>query len=305
MMTTSKATPKYPHLNAQARQQADLSDAERIGIIRAGGWLALEHANATLRRFEDLLDWPRVPRMPCYLLVGPSYSGKTSILEQFVERHPPDLDPVREVTSYPVVMIDAPPRPDLSDFYSRILDALMSPYKPTSPAHAKYSQIKHLFEQLNVKVLIIDEIQHLIAGSLNRQREFRNAIKSLGNETKVSIVASGIEDAYNAFNADPQMSSRFVPIEMPVWPLSRQLAGLMSELEQRMPLRKLSGLYEPELMTALHARSESMLGDICDLVKEAGVDAIRSGAERITSDRLKHLDWIPPSRRKHFRRHTS
>lgn len=118
-------------------------------------------------------------------------------------------------------------------------------------------------------------------------------------------MASGIEDAYNAFNADPQMSSRFVPIEMPIWPLSRQLAGLMSELEKRMPLRKLSGLYEPELMTALHARSESMLGDICDLVKEAGVDAIRSGTECITIERLKRLDWVPPSKRKHFRRRTS
>jgi hypothetical protein len=28
--------------------------------------------------------------------------------------------------------------------------------------------------------------------------DFRNALKSLGNETKVVIVAAGIEDAYNA-----------------------------------------------------------------------------------------------------------
>lgn len=304
-MTTPKATLKYPHLNALARKQADLPDDERIRIIRAGGWLPLEHADATLKKLEELLDWPQVTRMPCYLLVGPSYSGKTSILEHFVRRHPPDLDPVQEVTRYPVVMIDAPPKPDLSDFYSRILDALMTAYKPTAPVHAKYSQVKHLFGQLGVKVLVIDEIHHLIAGSLNRQREFRNALKSLSNEAKISIVASGIEDAYNAFNADPQMSSRFVPIEMPTWPLSRQLAGLMSELEQRTPLRKLSGLYEPELMTVLHARSESMLGDICDLVKEASVDAIRSGTECIIIERLKRLDWVPPSKRKHYRRSLS
>ncbi len=150
----------------------------------------LEHADATLKKLEELLDWPQVTRMPCYLLVGPSYSGKTSILEHFVRRHPPDLDPLQEVTRYPVVMIDAPPKPDLSDFYSRILDALMTAYKPTAPVHAKYSQVKHLFGQLGVKVLVIDEIHHLIAGSLNRQREFRNALKSLSNEAKISIVAA-------------------------------------------------------------------------------------------------------------------
>lgn len=293
---------KYPHLNALGRQQAELPDDDRVRIIRAGGWLPLEHAETTLAKLKELLEWPQVTRMPCYLLVGASYSGKTSILEHFVRRHPPDLDPVQEVTSYPVVMIDAPPKPDLSDFYSRILDALMTAYKPTAPVHAKYSQVKHLFEQLSVKVLVVDEIHHLIAGSLNRQREFRNALKSLSNEAKISIVASGIEDAYTAFNADPQMSSRFVPIELPTWPLSLRLAGLMSELEQRTPLRKLSGLYEPELMTALHARSESMLGDICDLVKEASVDAIRSGTECVTIERLKRLDWVPPSKRKHYRR---
>ena len=132
------------------------------------------------------------------------------------------------------------------------------------------------------RVLIVDEIHHLIAGSLNRQREFRNALKSLGNETKVSIVASGIEEAYNAFNADAQMSSRFMPIEMPRWSAGAELGELLMTLEQRTPLREPSDLHMPGLMMAVLARSESMLGDICDLVKAAAVDAIRSGAESIT-----------------------
>ena len=295
---------RYRHLNPTAAQQADLSGEERVRIVRAGGWLSLPHAETALRKFDELLTWPDVTRMPCYLLVGPSYSGKTSILERFVARHPPDLDPTQEVTGARVVLVDAPPRPALSDFYSRGLDALMTRYKPTAPAHEKYSQIKRLFGHMGVRVLVIDEIHHLIAGSQNRQREFRNALKSLGNEAKVSIVASGIEDAYNAFNSDPQMSSRFVPIEMPLWPLAPELGALMSTLERRMPLRKASGLYEPELMTAIHARSESTLGDICDLVNAAAVDAIRSGSECITMTLLGKLDWVPPSKRKAYRRRT-
>ncbi|WP_250909017.1 TniB family NTP-binding protein, partial [Escherichia coli] len=80
--------------------------------------------------------------MPSYLIVGPSYSGKTSILERFRDQHLPDLDPEQEVTRCPVVMVDAPPKPDLSDFYSRIMDSLMAPYKPTAPVYEKYSQVK-------------------------------------------------------------------------------------------------------------------------------------------------------------------
>ncbi|MFV8529936.1 TniB family NTP-binding protein, partial [Ralstonia pseudosolanacearum] len=249
----------------------------------------------------DLLDYPKVTRMPSYLIVGPSYSGKTSILEKFRNDHAPDMDPEEQVTRCPVVMIDAPPKPDISDFYSRIMDSLMAPYKPTAPTYEKYSQVKRLFGVLDVRILIIDEIHHLIAGGSTKQREFRNALKSLSNEAKVSIVASGIEEAYNAFNADPQMSSRFVPIEMPSWTPGKQLGTLLMTLERRTPLRKPSGLHRPEMMLAIYERSESTLGDIFDLVKTAAIDAIRSGDEAITEKQLAELDWVPPSKRRTYR----
>ena len=73
-------------------------------------------------------------------------------------------------------------------------------------------------------------------------------------------------------------------------------------LERRSPLHKPSRLHAPDLMLAIHARSESMLGDICDLVKEAAVAAIRSGEECITVDRIARLEWVPPSKRKMYRR---
>lgn len=240
--------------------------------------------------------------MPSYLLVGSSYSGKTSILERFLQKHPPDQDPASEVAQCPVVMVDAPPKPDLSDFYSSILDALFVTYRATSSALQKRSQVKLLFRQLGVRVLVIDEIHHLIAGSLGKQREFRNALKSLSNETKVCLVASGIEEAYNAFNADPQLSSRFQPIEMPRWSPGTSLGELLLTLEYRTPLRKPSYLHDPDMMLIIHGKSEGTLGDICDLVKEAAVAAIRSGTEIITSTDIATLDWVPPSKRKMYRR---
>ena len=132
---------------------------------------------------EDLLEYPRITRMPNMLLVAPSFNGKSSILERFLATPPPELDPEREVTICPVVMIESPPNPDVSAFYTRILDALMAPYKPSASSQEKNSQIKVLFKQLSVKILIVDEIHHLIAGSLNRQKDFRNALKSLAFNT--------------------------------------------------------------------------------------------------------------------------
>lgn len=236
------------------------------------------------------------------LLVAPSFNGKTSILERFLSLHQPDLDPAGEVTICPVVMVESPPNPDISSFYSRILDALMAPYKTTASAQEKNSQIKLLFKTMDVKMLIVDEIHHLIAGSLNKQKDFRNALKSLGNETKVVIVAAGIEDAYNAFNTDPQMSSRFMPEELPLWRADQQFGSLLATLELRTPLRKPSNLKDPAKMLEMHTRSEGTLGDMCDLFKELAVDAIRSQAEEITLDRIRTLQWVPPSKRKQHKR---
>jgi hypothetical protein len=292
----------YPHLNEAAIALLERSDEERIFAIREGSWLPYKDTKRILARMEELLDYPRITRMPCMLLVAPSFNGKTSILERFLSLHPPDTDPEGEVTICPVVMVEAPPAPDISDFYTRILDVLMAPYKPTASVTEKYSQIKRLFRQMGVRMLIVDEIHHLIAGSLNRQKMFRNALKSLGNETKVCIVAAGIEDAYNAFNTDPQMSSRFTPEELPAWKANNEFGSLLATLELRAPLKQLSNLKEPAMMLAIHTRSEGTLGDMCDLVKELAVDAIRSKAERITLDRVNSLAWVPPSKRKQYKR---
>ncbi len=288
----------YPHLNDAAMALIDASNAIRINSIQSGTWLGYQRAKEILARMEYLLEYPRITRMPNILLVAPSFNGKTSILERFMKLHPVDLDATAEVTTCPVLMVESPSSPDVSAFYSRILDALMVSYKPTAPPQEKNSQIKVLFRQMGVKMLIIDEIQHLIAGSMNKQRDFRNALKSLGNETKIVIVAAGIEDAYNAFNTDPQMSSRFTPEVLPLWKADELFGALLATLEKRTPLKKPSNLKSTEKMQAIHDRSEGTLGDMCDLFKELAIDAIRTGAEEITLKQINTLGWSPPSKRK-------
>ena len=300
MTTTIEDSLK--HLDEKAQQKLLLTDEERIRSIRVGTWVGIEHVKEVLDRLEDILQTPEVTRPPCMLVVGPAFSGKTSIAEHFVATHPPDLSPDNETTVAPVVMIDAPPKPDLSDFYSRILDRLMAPYKPTASSHEKYAQVKRLFRELGVRMLIVDEIHHLIAGSLNRQREFRNAIKSLSNETKVSLVVLGIEEARTAIYSDEQFSSRFIPYELPMWSNNKEFLKLLRTIERRTPLRKPSNLGSPDMANIIYAKSESNLGDIFDLLKEASVVAIRNGSECITRELLDTMKWVPPSKRKLFRR---
>ena len=135
-------SPSYSHLNDAASALIDAPNAARIKAIQSGSWLAYARAKEILTRLEELLEYPRITRMPNMLLVAPSFNGKTSILERFMERHPVNLDATADVTICPVVMVESPPKPDASAFYTRILDALFAVYKPTSSEQEKNTQVK-------------------------------------------------------------------------------------------------------------------------------------------------------------------
>lgn len=291
---------EYSHLNLETRKIILESDAVRIAAIQSGAWFDYPRAKQILDELERLLHHPPITRMPNLLIVGPSNNGKSSILDHFQHKHMPDMNPEGNATIVPVVMVEAPSRPDVNDFYGRILDKLFVPYRPSSKSADRCHQVKLMFQTLQVKILIIDEIQHLIAGSLGKQRDFRNAIKSLGNETKVCIVAAGVEEAYSAFNTDPQLSNRFMPAPLLRWGKGREqeLLSVLKSIERRTPLKRPSVIYENILAKKILVLSEGTLGDICDLIKLAAEYAIKCGEERITLDLLDKLSWVPPSKRK-------
>ena len=286
------------HLSEKAKQLLTATDAERIRAIQTGTWIAYPTVTAILTRLETLLAYPPVVRMPNMLLIGVSNNGKSSLLTHFHSKHPTTLNPEEEATVAPIVRIDAPSRPNTTDFYNRILQALMAPYRPSAPEPEKCYQAKVLFKTLGVRMLIIDDIQHLIAGSTNKQREFRNALKTLGNETQVTIVGAGTEDALTAFNTDPQLSNRFKPALLPLWTLDNEFGSLLATLERRTPLKKASNLVEPNMAQKILAMSEGILGEICDLLKQVAETAILNGDERITEKLLNATDWTLPSKRK-------
>lgn len=292
------STPSYPHLSTKGLELVEATNDVRISAIQAGAWIAYPRAKEIMARMERLFRYPRTTRMPNMLVVGPSNNGKSTILERFVAQHPPDTNPEGNATIVPVVMVEAPSRPDVNEFYARILSKLFVPYRSSANTAERCHQVKQLFETLKVKLLIIDEIQHLIAGSTTKQRDFRNAIKSLGNETKVSIVAAGVEEAFNAFSSDPQLSNRFVPAPLPRWQIDTDFGSVLRTLEGRMPLRKPSALHDTAMAHKIMQLAEGTLGDTCDLLKIAAERAIQDGEERITLKLLEALPWVPPSKRK-------
>ena len=286
------------HLVETLRPALELPADERIRQLRQPHWISYTRSKRILEKLEDLFQYPRVDRMPNLLIVGETNNGKTMIASRFQRLHPAGEKANGEHHNVPVLLIQAPPTPDESRFYGAILEALGVPYKPRGSVEEKQMKVLHLLRDIQLRVLIIDEIHHILAGHIAKQRHFLNVLKYLGNELKIPLVGVGTIDALRAIQTDPQMVNRFEPVALPRWEMNRDFQMLLASFERILPLRQPSLLAEPALAAKLLALSEGTIGELFALLVAATVRAIRSGAERIDEGVLGKTDWIAPSARR-------
>lgn len=286
------------HLNESARDALKLSDQERIEKIRSDRWIGYPKAKQVLAKLEDLLIYPRTQRMPNILIVGETNNGKTMLAQRFQQLHPAEDNPSGDGIIAPVLVVQAPPVPDEGRFYNAILELLFAPYRPSERVDKKQFQVIKLLRYIGLKILVIDEIHHILAGNMNRQKAFLNVIKYLGNELQISIVGVGTKDAFRALQTDPQLSNRFEPVTLPRWDMNLDFQRLLASFERMLPLHNPSNLAQQELASLLFSMSEGYIGELSRLLSSASTQAILTGSEQISIKLLKEVDWTPPSKRK-------
>lgn len=289
---------EYGHLNEAAKQALQLSTEDRIAKIRAPRWIGYTRAKEILDELEDLLTYPKKHRMPNLLLYGDTNNGKTMIVNRFQQRHLAHDNPGGDGIVLPVLIIQCPSVPDENRFYNAILEKLFAPYKASDRVDKKQFQAINTLERVRLKILILDELHNLIAGSMNRQRHFLNTIRYIGNELQIPIVGVGTKEALTALRTDPQLANRFDPFELPRWKKGNDYLKLLASFERMLPLKKPSHLVEDNLSTNLLSMSEGLIGELSTILIKAAVKAVKSGKEQITIDLLQSLKWVQPSKRK-------
>jgi type II secretory pathway predicted ATPase ExeA len=286
------------HLNKRAQAVLDLSVDERIAHIRRPRWIGYSRAKKVLSQLEDLLIHPKTHRMPSLLMIGETNAGKTMLANRFVQLHAACDNPDGEAAVVPVLLVQAPPGPDETHLYDSIFETLFAPYRPRDRVAQKQFQVLRLLKQVGLRMLIIDELHNILAGSVSRQRQFLNVLKYLSNDLKIALVGLGTQEALRAIQTDPQLANRFKPVPLPRWRMDREFLMLLASFEQTLPLRHPSGLIEKHLAQKLLAQSEGNLGELSILLTTAAIYAIETGIEQINDAVLAAIDWAPPSERR-------
>lgn len=271
---------------------------ERISYAKEFKWIGYTKARNILEKMTDLTTYPKGHRMPNILLVGESNNGKTALLKKFSKSNPSYIDEKTSKIKCPVVLIQSPPEPDEKRFYNAILNAILAPTKTSEKIENRQNRVINLLRELEVKVLIIDEIHHVLAGTVSKQRLFLNVIKYLSNELNIPLICSGTQLAFNAIQTDSQLSNRFEPNVLARWENNVDFKRLLISFEKVLPLKRESNLIEDKISNKIFMMSDGLIGEISKILELTTILAINSGDEKISLEILDKIDYIAPQNRK-------
>lgn len=286
-MSTSSSVVQFDHVNEKFRHVLQLTDAQRLSFLQEDRWIGYDRAKVVMELLTSLLNAPTRIRPRNYLLIGEPNNGKTTVVRRFVEQcgqpyADENVDPVK-----PIILTQSPPTPDEKGLYASILDQFWSPYRASSTALVLRNQAVQELRSCRTRLIIIDEFHNLLAGTKTKQGEVMNAIKYLSNVCAVPIIGVGTSNAVQVLHTDPQHSSRFQVLPLPLWEANEEFQKLLKGFESVLPLRKRSDLRHPTKAGLLHLNSGGVLGDLQALLQELAKQAITEGTEEITEAAIR------------------
>jgi hypothetical protein len=270
-------------------------DIKKIKYIESSFWIPYTVANSILTRMEEILNHPRTHRMPDLLIIARTNNGKTSLLKRFVSKHKAVVDDLSGDLIAKVIAVVTPHHPTESFFTDELLKAVNIRIKASEPFRIKLDQVYTFLESLQVKVILLDEIQHLGAAGYKQQRLVMNMIKNLSSILGISFIAAGTPEALNIFSADDQLANRFKPVVIPKWTDDHEYKKLLASFEALLPFGLASDLQHPLLANFILTVTDGSIGDIYELLKLASIKAIKSGESRLTLKLLQTCGHMSPS----------
>jgi hypothetical protein len=233
------------------------------------------------------------------LITGPTNNGKSMIIERFRRAHPTGTSEDGEHEVIPVLAVQMPTGPAIRRFYSTILSALNAPVSPFGTIERVERLVLTILPKVGTRMIVIDELHNMLAGSWQQQREFLNLIRFLGNSLRIPIIAIGTKEAQIALRSDDQIENRFEPLILPRWRDDHDFARLLASFEGSLPLCNPGALAgEASLRRRVLERTGGLIGEIDTLIITAARAALLAGKEAIDLTALETADYKGPDARR-------
>lgn len=240
---------------------------------------------------------PRYFKPTCGVISGPSGSGKTTFLQFVKSNLPPSKvqDDLFVKTLIPCVYVSVANMNTPKAVSERILNE----FGQTIPKGASQSdmlrQIKNLFNQHQTNLILLDEIHEILPGTGIRQ--VMSWLKTLVNETRVSIFLAGIEHSEDIVKNNKELRARFMKrlqfrymnfsMDSESSEFEKYLSKLLADIQKNLAFESVVQLGQQELKQ-LYLATEGNLNNISTLLIDASRAALLKGQKSLTMAHLSH-----------------
>ncbi|HGS5473228.1 TPA: TniB family NTP-binding protein [Vibrio parahaemolyticus] len=188
-----------------------MDDSRDIRVAKAKKAFVITPSVAKVLRYmdrcRDLSDMDSEPT--CMMVYGSHGVGKTAIIKKYLKQNEGDSD--TEGDTIPVIHIEMPDNAKPVDAARELLLQMEAPLALYDTDLARLTKrIVELIPLLGVKLIIIDEFQHLVDESSNKiLTQVGNWLKGILNKSKCPIVLFGMPYSKLVLQANSQLHSRF------------------------------------------------------------------------------------------------
>jgi len=223
----------------------------------------------------------------CLLIVGESGVGKTSLIQEYLAKHPR-----REVsggTIVPVLFSQIPTPATIKEMLTHMLFALGDPSPAQGTTAALTIRLVSMLRQCKVELIILDEFQHFIEQKNARGlREVSEWLKTFLNMAKLPVVLVGMPDCRLVLLGNPQLLRRFSfqarldPFEW-AGDKKKEFIRFLGEISVNLPIKTRPDFTDIEAAKRVYWATEGRAGRVFNLIHRATELALE-----------KELDLVDP-----------
>jgi hypothetical protein len=126
-----------------------------------------------------------------------------------------------------------------------------------------------------------------------RRLQMLACVKLWAEETRVPIVLVAPPKLASRLLSN-DWGQRFEILTLPRLRLDRDFLAMLQAWEMRLPLQQPSNLADREMALHLYALCDGNMGRLSTILRQAAIEAIDHGSERITITLLDRMNFVPP-----------
>jgi hypothetical protein len=272
---------KYLHVDEELRDVCDAGDHIRCRVIFRSRFVTHRHVEDVLNHVLYQVGLPIQTRAWGIVVYGEPGSGKTQLSLAVEKRLQDAMKKPYTGLRKPVILITMTGAREARTIFNRILDALGAPVSPSMRVSDREKLALDLMKRAGVRLLIVDEVQDVLASTARQQRGALDAIKLIMNNLSIPVLALGTAKAAEAMREDPHLAARFDHRALPTWGCDKDTRALLAAIERTIPLRMESNLASPALVKFIVERTNGCLARMVRLINDAAVFAIQTQRECI------------------------